>query len=359
MVTEAATELTVAVIGCGRMGANTSSGLRANLPAGWIPLNHAEAASSVAGLRVVAFCDTNRAAVEAAASQYGGEVYLDYRAMLADRVPDIVTVATRAEGRASIIVNLAEAGVRGVHAEKPLCRSLREGEAAAAAILRHGVAFSFGATRRYMAAYRQAKDLVTSGEFGAARQAHLHFGTSALQWTHPHSVDLAMFFAGDREPEAVQAALMDPIVVNRNFLDADPRLVMGMLRFPDRFTALITAASGCNVVIVCEDGAVSILADGETIECRKRSRNEASAYFREIRTEAAEPSESGLQVALRELRDALNGGRPPTGGIERALIGQRALFALALSGLRGGAETKLSDVPLEFTVTGRQGDLYA
>jgi predicted dehydrogenase len=352
-------ELTVAVVGCGRMGARTADSSRANLPSGWLPLNHAEAVASLPGLRLVACCDRDPAAAEEAADRYGGAPYTDHRDFLAKAVPDIVTIATRTEGRADMIAACAEAGVRAIHAEKPLCRSLNEGEAAARAVIRNKVAFSFGATRRYMGVYRHARDIVQSGRYGQARQVHLHFRAGPLLWAHPHSVDLAMFFAGDAEPETAQAALMKPETWDGNVLDADPQLAMGLLRFGGGFTALFTASPGCDVSVVCEMGIVSVLADGAAIECRVPTPSKGAAYFDTVHNEQIPSGPSGLQVALSELRDAILTGTPPSGGIHLALAGQRALFALALSGLNSGTEVPLRDVPRNFTVTGRSGDLYA
>ena len=352
-------ELTVAVIGCGRMGARTAEALRAALPSGWLPLNHAEAVTSTAGLRLVACCDKDLTMAGEAASRYGGTACTDYRDLLAKAVPDIVTIATRAEGRAAMIAACAEAGVRAIHAEKPLCRSLEEGEAAAHALARHKVAFSYGATRRYMGAYRHAREMVRSGRFGEPRQLHLHFRAGPLQWAHPHSVDLAMFFAGDAEPETAQAALMKTETWDGRVLDADPQLAMGLLRFANGFTALLTAAPGCDTSVICERGIVSVLADGAAIECRVPAPGSRTAYFNSVHNEPVPAGPSGLQIALAELRDAILTGAPPSGGIDLALAGQRALFALALSGLNSGTEVALRDVPRNFTVTGRSGDLYA
>lgn len=352
-------ELTVAVVGCGRMGARTAESLRANLPSGWLPLNHAEAVTSVPGLCLVACCDRDPVMAGEAASRYGGTAFTDYRDVLAKGVPDIVTIATRTEGRAAMIAACAEAGVRGIHAEKPLCRNLDEGEAAANTVIRRKVAFSFGATRRYMAAYRHARDIVRSGRFGEARQLHLHFRAGPLQWAHPHSVDLAMFFAGDAEPETAQAALMKPEAWDGTVLDADPSLAMGLLRFGGGFTALLTAAPGCDASAICETGIVSVLADGAAVECRAPAPGKGAAYFNAVHTEDIPRGPSGLQVALSELRDAVLTGEKPSSGIHLALGGQRALFALALSGLNKGVEVALRDVPKNFTVTGRSGDLYA
>jgi scyllo-inositol 2-dehydrogenase (NAD+) len=341
------------------MGARTADSLRANLPMGWLPLNHAEAVASLPGLRLVACCDRDPAMAEEAAGRYGGTPYTDYRDVLAKGAPDIVTIATRTEGRAAMIAACAEAGVRAIHAEKPLCRSIEEGEAAANAVTRNKIAFSFGATRRYMGAYRQARDIVQSGRFGDARQVLLNFRAGPLQWTHPHTVDLAMFFAGDVEPEMAQAALTKPETWDGKVLDADPNLAMGLLRFATGFTALLTAAPGCDASVICENGIVSVLADGTAIECRGPSPGKGAAYFDAVQTERILPGPSGLQVALSELRDAILQGMPPSGGINLALSGQRALFALALSGLNNGKEISLRDVPRHFTVTGRFGDLYA
>jgi scyllo-inositol 2-dehydrogenase (NAD+) len=352
-------ELTVAVVGCGRMGARTADTLRAAVPKGWLPLNHAEAVASLPGLRLVACCDRDPAMAKEAVGRYGGAPYTDYRDVLANGVPDIVTIATRTDGRAAMIAVCAEAGVRAIHAEKPLCRSIEEGEAAANAVIRNKMAFSFGATRRYMGAYRHARDIIQSGRFGEARQVLLNFRSGPLQWTHPHSVDLAMFFSGDAEPETAQAALMKSEPWDGKVLDADPNLAMGLLRFATGFTALLTAAPGCDASVICEKGIVSVLADGTAIECRAPTPGKGAAYFDAIQTEEIPSGLSGLQVALSELRDAILSGTPTSGGIHLALGGQRALFALALSGLNNGTEISLRDVPRDFTITGRFGDLYA
>ncbi len=258
-----------------------------------------------------------------------------------------------------MIAACSEAGVRGIHAEKPLCRSLEEGEAAAAAVIRNNVAFSFGTTRRYMQAYRSARDMVASGRFGSALQVHLHFRAGPLQWAHPHSADLAMFFAGDTEPETAQAAFIKRENWDGKVLDGDPQLAMGLLRFTNGFSALLTAAPGCDAAVACERGIVSVLSDGFAVECRFPTPGKRANYFNAVETEQVRPSPSGIQVALAELRDAILTGAPLSGGVHLALSGQRALFALALSGLNNGTEIALRDVPRDFSVIGRSGELYA
>lgn len=352
-------DLSVALIGCGRMGANTPASMQAALPPGWWPLNHADAVAAVPGLRLVGCCDTNEVAAAATAAKHDSEPFSDYRAMVAKHRPDIVAVATRAKGRAEMLCVLASMGVRGIHAEKPLCWNLQEGEAAAEALRRHNVAFSYGATRRYMHSYREAHARVGSGAFGKAQQINLHFGPAALLWTHPHVVDLAMFFGDNEMPVKAQAAFIDPVAADGDVLDADPRLAFGFLSFASGFSALISATPGCDIAVGCEQGVVSVLNDGLSIDLRSAPADGASRYLRDIQSIAVTDSPSGIVVALTELRDTLNGSGRPSSGIEQALNGQRALLALAMSGLRGGEEVRLADVPCHFTVTGRLGDLYA
>ena len=352
-------QLAVAVIGCGRMGAHTDPYVRASFPPGWEPNNHAEAVKSIDGLNLVALCDTNRETAESASALHGVKAYSDYRLMLAETSPDIVTVATRADVRAMIIRDLVKAGVRGIHAEKPLCRSPREGREIAEALSLHKVAFTYGATRRYMAAYRQASERVKSGEFGVAQQIHLHFGPAALQWTHPHTVDLALFFAGDEEPERVQASFLHPVSANENVLDADPLLLSGVLRFPGGFSAIITLGGGCHMMVACEKGTVSVLSDGEILECAKPTGTKGDGYFRRIERKMMPPAPSGLQMALTALRDAVRSDNLANCSVFSALKGQQILFALALSGMRNGADVMIADVPLDFMLTGRQGNRYA
>lgn len=49
-----------ALIGCGRIGAHTPERLRQTIPAGWLPVSHAEAMLANPGLELVAVCDVNR-----------------------------------------------------------------------------------------------------------------------------------------------------------------------------------------------------------------------------------------------------------------------------------------------------------
>jgi scyllo-inositol 2-dehydrogenase (NAD+) len=354
-------ELKVAVVGCGRMGAYTRPELRERLSRCWLPLNHAEGVKSVQGLELSACCDIDQAAAVAAGQRYGvQQVFTDYTEMIRQVQPDILTIATRTEGRADIIRFAAENGVRGIHAEKPLCRNMAEAKSAVAAMEKNGVAFSYGTLRRYMSVYRRAREIVLSGEIGQLVQVIVKHGRTTLLWNHPHSVDLLLFFAKATAVEYVQASLsVRPDSVAGSLVDDDPIVENGLVRFSNGVSGLITAASGLSVVASCTEGEVSVIGDGAWIELAKCARGKAGPYYQTLSRLHEACDRSGLQVALEELRDVVNKARAADFTINDALLGQKILLGFVRSHLDGGTRRPLQAVDDTLTVTGRQGSLYA
>jgi predicted dehydrogenase len=232
---------------------------------------------------------------------------------------------------------------------------MSEGRAVVDAVEARGIAFSWGATRRYMAAYREARSIAEG--LGAPRQILVKFGRAPLMWTHPHSIDIASFFARDADIVSARAVFAEPHALSGHVLDADPRIDLAQLTFSNGLSAIITAADGCDVVVACADGEVAVRSDGATIGVRRR----AGAYFAEETCITPHPTESGLQGVLGTLRDLARGARAEPGviGARRALALQNALFAMALSGCEGGRDILCGDVPDDFVVTGRSGDRFA
>lgn len=352
-------QLRVAVIGCGRMGALTTERTRMSVPAIWLPLSHAEAVSSIETTDLVAVCDSSQEQLSRVIQHYPGvEGYTDYRKMLAEVHPDIVGVATRTAGRCEIIRDCAEAGVKGIHAEKPLAGSIKESLFALDAMRANNVGFTFGAVRRYMAAYRLAKDVVSSGEIGALRQIVIEHGSDMLLWGHPHSVDIASFFCSGAEINRVQARLrMIPESVSDAIVDCDPLLDMGYLEFGNGVTAVITAGHGFNIRLFGETGSVTVVGDGVRVELRKKMQDRPYEFGpTELPFDA---SISGTRQAFLNLVDYINQGTPT--GLTFAEVEQihRALLAMALSEISNGQAVDVWNIPRDFVVTGRFGNLYA
>lgn len=359
-MSDAKTKLKAALIGCGKMGTQPSERIKAVLPSGWLPLSHAESMKSLPGLDLVALCDGDSERVGAAARAYGvTDVFSDHREMIAAVKPDIVSIATRTEGRCEIIRHLAANGVRGIHAEKPLGRSRSEYRSGLSSIAEHDVAFSYGTTRRFMAVYRRALELVAEGAIGAVTQVTVEFGRTWLLWNHPHTVDLMLAFAGCSEIDHVQAQCeFAPEAWDGETLDADPILEFGSVRFANGVQGIITSAPGFNVRVAGESGSLAIRGNGGDLELSRPASAE-DPYQSAVEPVAVEPELSGTQTAFSELVQAVQTQGETSITAAAVQLSGDVLFSLAWSGLHEGRRTTIEAVPEDFIVTGRVGDLFA
>lgn len=351
--------LNAAVIGCGRMGALTTERTRKSVPSIWLPLSHTEALASLPGYRLVAVCDRAPEQAARVAEKFpGSRPYSDHRLMLEKEKPAVVGIATRTAGRCDIIADCVRAGVKGVHAEKPLAGSLRECRMALSELERKGVAFTYGAVRRYMAPYRLAREVMLSGEIGQLRQVVIEHGSDMLMWGHPHSVDLAMFYRPDAVAIGVRARLdIRQGAYSDGVLDDDPLLVNACIDFSDGSSAVVTSGHGFNVRLFGETGSVTVVGDGSRVELRKKEGGRPyELTYQELAVGACS---SGTQAAFLNIESALTNGCPTGISYIEVETAHRILFAMALSELQGGGMVRPEEVPDDFRVTGRFGDLYA
>lgn len=353
-------KLRVALVGCGRIGAHTPPHVRAACPPGWLPLNHAEAIATTPGLELVAVCDTDAGRAEATAKEFGASRWFtDYRKLIEEVRPDLLAIATRTAGRCDIIEFAAEHGVKGIHAEKPLGRSREECQRALRAVAAHGVKLSYGTTRRYMDAYREAKRLFGGGSFGALQQITLEFGRSALLWTHPHSVDLAVFFSGATEVEFVQATCaIPPEAITSLIVDADPKVENAFIQFTNGVRATLTCAGGLHAHLAGEHGTLMVGADGSWLEWNRKA-GPADAYPLAHERRLPVATMSGTQRAFSELAAAVRTGSALGITPEEIALGCDLLLATVWSSLQCGRRVSPAEVPVALTITGRSGELFA
>src|SRR3954447_2409054 len=133
----------VAIVGCGGMGGSHAKAWKANSRA-----------------ELVAVADMSEEAAKRLGDPLGLPAYADYRQMLRDQRPDIVSVTTWQNVRAEITITAAQAGVRGIFGEKPMCASLGEANDMVAACDAAGVKLAIGHQRRFSARNVEARRLI-------------------------------------------------------------------------------------------------------------------------------------------------------------------------------------------------------
>ena len=129
---------------------------------------HARAYEETEGVDVVAVCDIDASAAEAAARRQGlgpDATYTDAERMLAKAKLDLVSVATPDHLHVDPVIQAAEAGVH-VLVEKPLATTLEDCDRVLAAVERTGVTAMVNFTHRRALPYLYAKERIAKDDFG-------------------------------------------------------------------------------------------------------------------------------------------------------------------------------------------------
>lgn len=131
------------------------------------PCTHAGALSRLENVELVAGSSRSIESSEAFQQRYHTQkAYVDYLQMVQEEKLDIVGVATNPETHAQIVIDLANAGVKGILCEKPLALSLKEADDILKACRENGTILMTMHNRRFNSIYRSAKAMIEQGEIG-------------------------------------------------------------------------------------------------------------------------------------------------------------------------------------------------
>lgn len=356
-----------AVVGCGRMGAFTGDLMTRYAPDFWLPLNHSEAMITHPEIDLVGLCDIDEKSLDGAQKCYGvSRVYTDYHRLIDEAAPDVLGIATRTPERSSIIEYAIDSGrTRALHIEKPLCNSVLQLQRLERLFASPKVICTYGTLRRYARIYNTARELAYSGRFGRLQQIQVCFGLAQLLWSHPHSLDIMLFFAGDAQVEGVSANFSTTgMIINGSKIDGDPLVLSAEIQFVNGLTGLISQTGGCDVILACSEGTITIESDGRRIRCRHSDGEDPYWNVEDILNDVSEKKDgrnSGICIALERLVSGLQGkNQDQIAADKRAiLVGQSLIFACAQSHLERGIFVKPDEVDSALWISGRCGDRYA
>ena len=122
----------------------------------------------VPGTKIVAVADADPRGLAAAVKRLGGtKGFADYRRMLDEVKPDLVSVCPRwLDQHCEMVVAAAQRGVRGIYQEKPMCRTLAEADRMVAACEKHKVKAAIAHQTRYSQKLPVIRELISSGRLG-------------------------------------------------------------------------------------------------------------------------------------------------------------------------------------------------
>jgi predicted dehydrogenase len=132
---------------------------------GAIGREHAEAASNVAGVRLVAVCDRAQPRLDAAKAEFDARGYLEPAELLADPDVDLVVVGTPPATHAEVVLEALRAG-KHVVCEKPFALRLEEVDAMLAAAAENGRRITVYQSRRWDPDFVAVREAVRDGAIG-------------------------------------------------------------------------------------------------------------------------------------------------------------------------------------------------
>ena len=205
------TEYRAAIVGLTQMGARPlpSAPVHPALGIEWprshafMSVSHASAFAVSPNVEVVAACDLKEELLEQFRSDFQSiwpevRTYTDYRTMLQDEDLHLLGVATSDHLHAQVVVDAAEAGVRGILCEKPIATTLADADRMIEACERRGVAMSVDHLRRFRPHWNGALAEFEDGALGAVRRIVGSFGAprSMLFRNGTHLIDAVSWYAG-------------------------------------------------------------------------------------------------------------------------------------------------------------------
>lgn len=184
-----------AVVGCGRMGSTIDDEHIGMAHYPW-PWAHAPAIIEARNVGLVAAADVDQAKLNDFQKRWGVDaLYLDYHQMVAEEQPDLVAVTTGPEERCEVVIGLAEAGVKGIFATKPMCRTLAEADAMIDACRRHNTILAMACHLNWYSWYTSARKAISDGVIGEL-QSMICNCSSSLSNIGSHTLALLRLFAG-------------------------------------------------------------------------------------------------------------------------------------------------------------------
>lgn len=347
----------VAIIGTGRMGGLIEDEIGAGSFSK--PYSHFCAYGAIAETQVIAVANRGAERLQRFATRFGvTNTYLDYRAMIEQERPDIVSITTPSFARAEPIIFAAEHGVRGIYAEKGLCASLAEADRIVAACNANQVAFNWGALRRHHDGYKKLQAAIARGDIGEPRFATMYFYTDLIKH-HPHTLDLVAMLLGDPQPLWVEGRLIeegdpfdptprrahphyDPVghryLPSPGYEIADPMVGFFRVGYEGGMEGLFIPRRGSfDIDVHGSEGRAIAWENGADFRIRRTNAKTQTSEETIFRPTGESPTICTIRDILRELET----GEKTKGNLAVTMPSVEAQFGLAHSHLQGGARVTL------------------
>ena len=328
--------LIASLLGCGRMGQR-----------------HAEALQGL-GMSLVALADPIESACSQVVQGWQGEAAPAACTSLAEllevQVPELLVVATTADGHAAQALRAIEAGVRLILLEKPLATALIACQQLSQACERTGAQIAINHQMRFLPQYQIPKDLLFSAAFGGFNAMHVAAGNFGLAMNGTHYFEAFRFLA-DEPPVEVSAYFDSEFLPNPRgpqFQDVSGSMrvttASGRRLFID---ASADQGHGLQVTYMARNGRITVdeLTGAMTtvVRCAEHREAPTSRYGLPVEIEHHQIPPVELVESTKAVVQALLAGEGyPT--LADATLAVKTLVAAYHSHRQGGVPVRLADI---------------
>jgi predicted dehydrogenase len=298
--------------------------------------------SGRAALAAIADIDDGHARAFLADYGEGAAIYHDYRDLLREEKPDIVSITVWPHLHAEMTVAACEAGIRAVHCEKPMAVTWAEAQRMKAAAEANGTILTFNHQRRFLEPIQMAAQMIRDGELGDLQRIEAQ--CNDLYDTGTHWLDMMQFFNQETPIEWVFGQI-------DNY---DDRTIFGALaedqalchfKWANGVRGLVITGIGetfdCAFRITGATGTVELLYSRPTL----RARLQGDTDWRLIETKEGLHDDVAIDRACADLVRALDEpGYQPMLGVHNAIQHTELIFAIWYSSLYRGRVT----LPLKY-----------
>ena len=332
-----------AVIGLGRMGSTFDDEMEQGGSI-FLPYCHGPSYHASPLTELVAGTDPHAEQREIFGERWGldnNQLYADYREMLAEAQPEIVSVCTTARHRAQIVSECARAGVRAIWAEKPISLVLSEADTMVQTCRETGTALAINCARRWNPFFAETRRMIEAGELGEILQV-TGYAQCGLSHNGSHLIDIVRYLAGGEVEWVFGEIESDEIAQG----ETDPQ-GNGYLAFDNGVRGFIRATpcgvTGWEIDIIGSKGRVRSLANAEEWELIEI----VSGGNKGRGVPAVKPFPwptrihgMGLTI-IEDLANAIETGQPPRCSGDDGLKALEIALALRESHRRNGSKVEL------------------
>jgi len=335
----------VAIIGCGRpRGTEGQTGFAR-------AYDHWRAYKATGRCDLVALADIRRENGLAFAESEGDPasppaVYEDYRELLREARPEIVSICTWPALHAEMVLEAAASGAKAIHCEKPMAPTWGAARRMAEAAHGAGAFLMFTHQRRFEGQFRAARRLLREGAIGDLVGMECHC-SNLFDWG-THWFDMMNFYNGDVDVQWVMGQI-DLREGQRAFGALIEDQGLSHFRYANGVWGLLVTGGGGGIGaanrLIGREGMIEVgprLPEGQRVPLRVKGRGDADWRVPDISGDRPGPG-GPVAAATADLLRCMEQGGEPELSVSKALRATEMIFATYESARRRARV----DLPLE------------